>query len=227
MSGMRVAVSWSGGKDSSLSLHRAAGSGLHCCHLLNMVDVDYSRSMSHGLDKELIAAQADAMQIPIVQKATSWGTYEREFKAALECLKLEGIQGMVFGDIDLAEHREWVERVCGEAGLAPILPLWGDAPETLLNEFIEAGFEAVVVAAKADLFDDEWLGKPVDLELVSSLITLSRQSGFHPCGEKGEYHTLVTDGPVFRKRINILQYRKVVRDGYRFLDISGYRVEDR
>jgi len=225
--GMKVAVSWSAGKDSCLSLYRARSSGLEARFLLNMVNRDGKRSMSHGLDPQLIAAQADALEIPIVQPQTTWESYEQDFKAALTELKQSGIDGVVFGDMDVEQHKQWVERVCRELELVAILPLWHDEPRRLLDEFVQAGFEAIVVGAKAELLGDEWLGRTLTAELVEELTRLETQSGIHPCGEGGEYHTLVTDGPIFRGRIKVVDSRKVLREGYRFLDITSYRTESK
>jgi len=220
--GLKVAVSWSGGKESSLSLYRSLSNGLEVRFLLNMISREARRSMSHGLDPQLIAAQALAMEIPILQRETTWETYEQEFKAAVAELKQKGTGGVVFGDIDIQGHKEWVERVCGELGVIPILPLWGEEPQRLLQEFIDAGFEAIVVSAKADIFGEEWLGRKVDRGSIEELLRLNH---VHPCGEQGEYHTFVLDGPIFTKRIKIIESSKVLREGYRFLDISRYELE--
>jgi len=222
--GLKVAVSWSAGKDSSLSLYRSLSSGCQICCLLNMINRDARRSMSHGLDPKLIAAQAEAMEIPIVQRETTWETYEEEFKAAVAELKQRGIGGVVFGNIDSQGDKEWVERVCGELDVVPILPLWGNEPQQLLNDFIDAGFEAIVVSAKAQFFGEEWLGRRVDRGFIEELLTLNN---VHLCGEQGEYHTFVLDSPIFKRRIKIIESSKVLREGYRFLDISGYELEDK
>lgn len=220
--GLKVAVSWSGGKESCFSLYRSLSNGLQACFLLNMINRESRRSMSHGLDPDLIAAQAEAIGIPIRQRETTWDSYEQEFKAAVAQVKQKGVSGVVFGDIDIEGHKEWVERVCAELAVIPILPLWGDEPQRLLNDFIDAGFEAIVVGAKAELFGEEWLGRRVDQVFIEELLRLNN---VHPCGEQGEYHTFITDGPIFKKRIKIIDSNTVLREGYRFLDISRYELE--
>lgn len=222
--GLKVAVSWSGGKDSCFSLYRSISSGLQTCFLLNFINRDARKSMSHGLDPKLIAAQAEALEIPIVQRETTWDTYEQEFKRAVAELKQQGVKAVVFGDIDIEEHKDWTTRVCGELGVRPVLPLWGEAPQKLLNEFIEAGFEAIVACAKAELFDEKWLGQKVGAEFIKELHRLNKEFNVHLCGEQGEYHTFVTDGPIFKRRINIIDSEKVLREGYRFLDISSFAL---
>ena len=217
--GLKVAVSWSGGKDSCLSLYRAMLGGLQACFLLNFINRDVRKSMSHGLDPKLLSAQAEAIGIPIIQQETTWDTYEQEFKRAVEELKQRGVGGVVSGDIDLQEHKDWIDRVCGELGVMPILPLWGAQPEEILSSFIDAGFEAMVVTAKADFFGQEWLGKRVSREFIRELNRLSEELNIHICGEQGEYHTFVTDGPLFKRRVRIIDSKRELREGYWLLDI--------
>lgn len=215
-----VAVSWSGGKESCFSLYKASLDGFQAHCLLNMITQDAKRSMSHGLDQRLLVAQAEAMGIPIVQREVTWDSYEGGFKDAVAELKQKGVGGVVFGDIDLQEHRDWIERVCDELGVTPLMPLWGDEPERILTGFVDASFEAVVVTAKAEFFDQNWLGRKVDHRFIKELGALD----IHICGEKGEYHTFVTDGPLFKERIVISDSRQELREGYWFLDILRYEM---
>jgi diphthine-ammonia ligase len=143
----------------------------------------------------------------------------------LKSFKEEGIEGGVFGDIDFNPHREWIERVCKEAGMTPHLPLWGDDQKKLMEEFIDAGFIAVVVAAKAELFGEEVLGKTIDRNFINQLDEMSQTKDITPCGEAGEYHTLVIDGPLFKKRLEITESRNVEREGIRFLDILSLELK--
>jgi len=176
-----------------------------------------SKSMTHGLSTEWLQLQSRAIGIPLVQRQTSWVDYESDFKEALLALKDEGITAGVFGDIDLDEHRQWVERVCSECGITPHLPLWGESQDSVLKEFIDAGFEAVVVATRADLLGEEWLGRKIDLEFLTDLAENKRIT---PCGEAGEYHTFVIDGPLFEKKIRIVEAERVLRDSHWFLEIG-------
>ncbi|MEM3745012.1 MAG: diphthine--ammonia ligase, partial [Candidatus Bathyarchaeia archaeon] len=181
---LHVAASWSGGKDSCLALYKAALNGFKVSYLLNFISKD-RRCMSHGLNSELIAAQSQAVGIPIIQRETAWDAYEEIFKATLIELKRMGIKGVVFGDIHVKEHLDWVNRVCNEAGIIPLEPLWGMDPERVLRDFINAGFKAIVVNVKADLFGEEWLGREVDLNLLNDLQKFRRESDFDLCGEYG------------------------------------------
>jgi len=223
----QVFTSWSGGKDSCLACYRAIASGLKVSYLANTVTEDGKRSCSHGLAANVIQVQSKAMGIPLVQQRTTWEPYEAEFKKMVLALKEKGIYGGVFGDIDFEPHREWVERVCREVGVTHYLPLWGQSQDKILREFIDLGFKAVVIATKADLMGEEWLGRKVDLDFIRDLSKLSETKPITPCGEAGEYHTLVIDGPLFKQRAEILKTSKVLRGEHWFLEISDLRLRDK
>lgn len=105
---MQTVASWSGGKESCFACYKAISDGFDVTHLLNFVSKE-GRCMSHGLDSKLMVAQSQVIEIPIVQREVTWETYEREFKIAVRELKQEGVEGVVFDDIDVQEHRDWVE----------------------------------------------------------------------------------------------------------------------
>lgn len=216
---MKVMISWSGGKDSCLACYKAMEDGFDVSYLLNMA-VD---GRSHGLDRTLVEAQSQVMGIPLVQRVVTWDTYEIEFKKAVRELKKNGVEGGVFGDIDLQEHRDWVEKTCAELNIKAFLPLWKQERAELLNEFISAGFEAIVVCVKSDVLERRWLGRKVDKKFVDELSNV----GVDLCGEAGEYHTFVVDGPIFRRRIEILESMEEERDGKWFLDMRGYRLNEK
>jgi uncharacterized protein (TIGR00290 family) len=127
---------------------------------------------------------------------------------------------MVFDDIYLQEHKDWVARVCGELGIEAVEPLWGKNPEEVLSDFIDSGFEALIVSAQSEFIGQEWIGRRVDRGFMNYL----RHRDIDICGENGEYHTLVVDGPIFGTRIEIIQSRTIERDNYRFLDTCRYRL---
>ena len=217
---MSYISSWSGGKDSCFACYKAIGEGHNISHLLNFISKEYKRVSFHGTEAKLIQLQAEAIGIPLLQKETTWNGYEQEFKDAVKSLMPNGVKGIVFGDIYLQEHKDWVERVCGELGIEAIEPLWGQDPERVLLEFIDAGFEATIVSAKSELFDDKWIGRKVDRELLSHL----KDNNIDLCGENGEYHTFVTGGPMFKKKINITKSKPITRDSYWFLDTLEYSL---
>ena len=208
--------SWSGGKDSCLACFRAITSGLKVCYLVNMITEDGKRSRSHGLAAKWLQMQSQAINIPLIQHRATRADYEAELKKVLLDLKQEGITEGVFGDIDVEEHRQWIKRVCSELGVVPRLPLWGEDQNKILTDFINLGFEAVIVATKAELMGEEWLGRKLDKDFVTDLTNLNNIT---PCGEAGEYHTLVIDGPLFEKRMEIIEANKVLREGHWFWEI--------
>lgn len=216
---MKVVASWSGGKESCLACYKAISDGFVVSYLLNMTSEDTRRSRSHGLDPALIAAQSQAIGIPTIQRRTTWDTYEQEFKRAIYELKLVGVGGAVFGDIYVQEHKDWVDQICEELGIKPIMPLWGRDTKDIFTEFIDGDFKAIVVRLKADLLGEEWLGREIDRDFMDDLLKLSKVD---LCGELGEYHTFVTDGPLFKRRIKILESAKTLKDGYWSLDISKW-----
>ncbi len=189
--------SWSGGKESVLSLFRAIRSGVNVTRLINMMTEDGEHSRTHGISAGLIQLQARAIGIPLIQRPATWDTYENEFKAILRTMPGEGICHGIFGDIDLEEHRAWVERVSKECSISPSLPLWCEKRDDLLREFIRSGFKAAIVAVDKRYLDESWIGREIDDAFMNDI----GAQGIDICGEAGEYHTFVYDGPVFRNPV--------------------------
>jgi len=217
---MSYISSWSGGKDSCFACYLALGQGYKISHLVNFISKEFNRVSFHGTEAKLIQLQSQAIGIPLLQKATTWNGYEQEFKEAVKSLLPQGIKGMVFGDIFLQEHRDWVERVCGELRIEAVEPLWNKKTEKVLTNFIDAGFEAIIVSAKAELIDEDWVGRRVGRDFLHYL----KAKDIDVCGENGEYHTLVVNGPLFKRRIELTQTRTINRDNYWFLDTVKYRL---
>lgn len=220
---MKVFCSWSGGKDSCVSCHKAMLEGHEVAYLLTVFATTGRYTRSHRLSKELLLAQAEAMGISAYHRRASWNTYEREFKRALAFFKGEGVQGGVFGDLHLNEHREWVERVCAEPEIIALLPLWGIAGKDFLGQFIEAGFEAVVIPVKNSLLGTDWLGRRIDQQFINEM----EKGASDICGENGEYHTLVVDGPIFRKKIAIRETMVIRRKEVSFLQILNFQLKEK
>jgi len=218
----KVFASWSGGKDSALACYLAKKNcNAEVTSLLNMLSENGTHSRSHHLSAKVLQLQTAAMGIPMVQMKATWQHYEEEFKKALLKFKKEGIQAGVFGDIDLQEHRDWVEKVCNETSMESLLPLWHRTRESLMEEFISAGFKAIIVAVNLEFLGSEWLGRQIDAEFVEDIKRLPQVD---LCGEKGEYHTFVTSGPLFKKRIEITKSRRRYKKGRWFLDILEWRI---
>jgi uncharacterized protein (TIGR00290 family) len=192
-----------------------------------MISEDGQRSCSHGISSDVIRMQAQAMDIPIIQRRTTSDTYEEVFVDMLKDLKPAGITGGVFGDIDYDPHREWEETTCRKAGMQAYLPLWKEDQRQLMAEFIEAGFESVIITVKAEYFGEEILGMKVNESFITYLDELAKTKDITPAGEAGEYHTLVTDGPLFKKRLEIRESDTVEKDGYRFLQVHRAVLVDK
>jgi uncharacterized protein (TIGR00290 family) len=195
--------------------------------LLNFTSTRHRRSCFHGIPRELMDLQAGLIGIPLLQhEVGDMELYEREFRRAASALKGQDIEAIVFGDIYLEGQENWVERVCGDLGITAIEPLWQRSPEGIMEEFIRSGFKAVVTSAKAELFDRHFVGREVDGVLLREL----KERGICPCGEGGEFHTLVVDGPLFRGGgIEITDSRAVLIEGFWphwSLDIQGWRVRE-
>jgi len=213
--------SWSGGKDSCLALFRALGSGLRPTVLLTMLTETGERSRSHGLPVTLLKEQAERLGMRLVTVCTSWDDYEKNFLNAARRLREEGISAGIFGDIDLEQHREWVERVCAKEGMEALLPLWKSSRDDLLAELQSSGFKAVIVSVKNGVLDSGFLGKTLDAEIIEEM----KIAGIDASGEEGEYHTFVTDGPIFSRPVDFSRGHVHLRDGYHFLDMDTLETE--
>ena len=188
----RAAISWSGGKDSCAALQRARDT-FDVVAMMTMFDEDALRSRSHGLRPEGLAAQADRLGLQQVIGRCAWQTYDAAFASALRQVASERITHVIFGDILFDEHRQWAERMCQAAGLTAVEPLWGASTTTLFHEWVASGADAWIVTTRASLLDRSWLGR----RLTADLLPLFERLGVDPCGERGEYHTVVTNSPLF------------------------------
>jgi uncharacterized protein (TIGR00290 family) len=189
-------VSWSGGKDSCLALWRARETGLQIRRLVTAMEESGESSRSHGVPPQLLQAQADALGIEMRFYPTSWSNYEERFVAVLRAGHDDGITHAVFGDIDLVPHREWEEKVCAQAGITASLPLWGEARRKLVDEFLALGFKAVVVCVNGKDLSADFCGREFDASFLADL-----PAQVDACGENGEFHTFVYDGPGFRQPV--------------------------
>jgi uncharacterized protein (TIGR00290 family) len=219
---MKVVASWSGGKDSCYAYFLAKEQGHQILSLFTMM-MNEDKSNFHMIPTGIIDAQAAAMQVPIIKKATTPQTYEQDFKALLTDAKAKGAEGLVTGDIyEVAGHEEgWLDRICKEIGLTPVKPLWMLDTKQIYQDYIKAGFKATVVRTNRDLSLD-WLGRVLDLQFYEEIQKLP---GVDPCGEGGEYHTVVTDGPNFKQKIVIEDAEKKRLDnGFGYLEIKRWKV---
>lgn len=210
---MNAFCCWSGGKDSTLALYRAMKKGINVLYLVNMSDEGGNYSRSHGLPSKLLKIQAHSIGIQLIQKSTSWEEYEKNFKEiVLEIKEKKNIKAGIFGDIDLQEHRDWIEKVCKELKIEPIMPLWKENREKLISEFI-IDFKSIVVSVNLDYLKEDYLGRNVDRSFFDELKNLNIDIS----GENGEYHTFVYDGPIFKEPVKFKIEGKILKGKNCFL----------
>jgi len=215
---LTLALSWSGGKDSALALGALRGSGSEPVALLTTVVEDFGRVSMHGVRIELVRAQASAAGVPLVEvgipASCSNAVYESRMAEALASPVLAGVATMAFADLFLADIRAYREEKLAGGGWSAAFPLWGRDTRALAREFIEAGFEAVLVCVDPSQLDASFVGRSFDNELLDDL-----PDSVDPCGENGEFHTFVHAGPVFDSRIEFSLGEAVMRDGFAFQDL--------
>ena len=190
---MKFVASYSGGKDGALALYRMIQQGHTPVALITTVNIEQKRSWFHGIQNEMLLAVSQSMDIPLILCESAPDNYTQAFEQGLEKASAMGAEACVFGDIDIAGHREWNEERCANTGLVPILPLWLEDREALVQEMLDSGFKAVIKIVQATL-GEEFLGKDLSAPLIEKI----KATGADPCGENGEYHTFVHDGPVFK-----------------------------
>lgn len=201
----KVVLSFSGGKDSILTLYKLmSGSEYEVVALLTTLDSD-NRVLMHGFDSTLLELQAlsiGPIGIPlhkvIIPKAEGEKSrYAEKMKEELEKLKTDGVTHVAYGDIFLEDVRKFREEKLSMVGMASIFPLWGINTTSIAEEFITLGFRAIITCVNTKLIPASWVGKEFDREFVTYLIA----HGIDPCGENGEFHTLVYAGPIFKEEI--------------------------
>ncbi|HZI53955.1 MAG TPA: diphthine--ammonia ligase [Chitinophagaceae bacterium] len=204
--------SWSGGKDSCFALMQSVLLGYTPKVLLNVLNEEGKISRSHGIPYSIMRSQADVAKLPLHCISSSWQEYEMHFTNALKELKDKfQVTHAVFGDIDLQEHRDWEEKVCAHSGLTAVLPLWKQNRKALVLQMLEAGIESIIVSCNEKM-GERFIGRPISTGLVMELESM----GIDPCGENGEYHTLVLDCPLFSSAIDVHITEKLIHDNYWF-----------
>lgn len=208
--------SWSGGKDSCFALMQAVKEGYKPEVLLNVLNETGLRSRSHGIPPGLLEQQAMAADLPIHTISSSWQAYEAQFITALQSLKKQyDLSYAVFGDIDLQPHRDWEEKVCAQAELRALLPLWQQNRRKLVLEMIGSGIEAMIVSCNEEM-GESYLGRMLGPSLLTELETM----GIDACGENGEFHTFVINCPLFSYAVPVKVTGKQQHNGYWFADLA-------
>lgn len=198
---------WSGGKDSAMAVYEIMKQ-YKVDKLVCMIMIRDGRTRAHKLREEILKRQSDAIGIEIL-----FGRYSNNFEEVLRNIFIENCaKKVIFGDIYLEYHRNWLERVCNELGIEAIFPLWGKDTRILAEE-IANSFKALIVAVRKNY--REILGKIFDKEVIEYLIAKNAD----PCGENGEFHTLVVDGPIFKRAIEIKLARQFEDEEYIYLEV--------
>lgn len=211
----RAALSWSGGKDSYLALHRSRSS-YDVIAMITMFGEDGARSRSHGLRLEVVEAQAERLNLTLCTGVGSWATYESGYRRALAVAHALGITHVIFGDIMYESNREFPERVCAAEGLTAVEPLWGEPTDALYREFVQTGADARIVTVRDGILDPSWLGRRLTHDLLDDITNAK----VDPCGEHGEYHTVVVDAPLFSRPIDFVTLDYVCHDGCWAIDLA-------
>ena len=157
-----------------------------------MFSMENGISTAHRLKEEIIQAQAAAIGIEYTIGKALFDDYEEVFISNIKSFRDQGIKYGVFGDIDILEHRQWEEDVCRKASVEAVLPLWERDREEIVKEYISFGFKAKIVLVDASMLDKRFLGQDLSYSLLKEI----EESGADVCGENGEYHTIVYDGPI-------------------------------
>lgn len=209
----KVLLGWSGGKDSALALYeliQAGGFGVAA--LLTTITEDYGRVSMHGVRSELIERQAASVGLPLekvfLSKDSSNEEYEERMGHTLQKFKEDGVEAVVFGDLFLEDVRRYREDNLARVGMRGVFPLWGRDTKELALRFIELGFQAVLTCVDTQALDGAFAGRRFDRLLLTDL-----PASADPCGEKGEFHSFVYDGPIFSRRVFHTRGEVVLRDG--------------
>jgi uncharacterized protein (TIGR00290 family) len=216
----KVLLAWSGGKDSAMALHELRRAGTYdVVALLTTLSEEFQRVSHHGVRVDLLDHQADAVGVPLCKlflpkERCSNEEYEALMRTTLLEYKDAGVSAVAFGDIFLADLRAYRERTLAQIGMRGVFPLWKRDTAELLGTFIDLGFKARLVCVDAAKLGPRFAGRAIDRQFVADLPV-----GVDPCGENGEYHSFVHDGPIFRRPVHVKVGEVVQRDVRFFADL--------
>ncbi len=211
-------ASYSGGKESILALHRMVKQGYEPIALITTYDSSKEKNWFHGLSKEVIEKVSDSLNIPIWLAETNGADYGKKFEETLIRGKKMGAEFCIFGDIFIEEHYSWCKDRCIKAGIVSKFPLFGEDSEKLVKEFLELGFTANITVVDLKKLNESYLGRLLSSDLLNEFSKFD----IDICGEYGEYHTFVSDGPLFKYPVKF-NYGKIdtSEEGYAQLPIMG------
>ena len=218
MSKAKAYVAWSSGKDSAYALHQVRRSGeVEIVGLLTTTNETFNRVAMHGVRDELLDRQAAALGLPCLKVKLPWpctnDIYEARMAEACERIKKDDVRHIVFGDLFLEDLRAWREQKLAETGMTGLFPLWKRDTAALAREMLDAGMVAHLACIDLKKLDRSFAGRRFDAALLGDL-----PAGIDPCGENGEFHTVVSAGPMFSRPISIQPGEIVERDGFVFAD---------
>ena len=215
----KAIVSWSSGKDSALALQRTIASGqFEVACLLTTVSDSFHRVSMHGVREELLERQAESVSTQLQKVMIPYpcpnAVYEEKMREVLEVWKTRGVTHVIFGDLFLEDIRKYREEKLALLDLTPVFPVWGRNTADLAREMIATGFRAILSCVDPRKLDPSYVGREFDSSFLRDL-----PEGVDPCGENGEFHTFVYDGPLFQKPIQVEVGERLNRDGFEFADI--------
>ncbi len=223
---MRLGVLFSGGKDSTLALHKAAEQGEVVC-LITLFSENKESYMFHTPNIDVTALQAEAMGLPMIKRVTK-GKPEEELEdleeamvQAVNCFKIEGV---VTGAVESAYQSKRIQSICNRLNISCVSPLWKKNQKALLEELVAKGYKVIISGIFAYPLDESWLGKGIDNELIERLSLLEKEFGLSVAGEGGEIETTVLDAPLFKKKIEILDSAVEVKGNSGFFIIKRARL---
>ena len=213
----QILLAWSGGKDSSLALYKLKES-YEVSALITTVTKDYDRISMHGVRRKLLEAQARSLDIPLsivfIRKDASNEEYEKAMKELMLYYKDRGFEKVAFGDIFLEDVRRYREENLKKIGMSALFPLWEEDTRKLAREFINLGFKAIVTAVDSKFLDRKFVGRIYDEDFLEDL-----PDNVDPCGENGEFHTFVYDGPIFKNKVDFKIGEIVQRGRFYYCDL--------
>jgi uncharacterized protein (TIGR00290 family) len=216
----RILLSWSGGKDSAMALYELQITRAYdTSALLTTVTEDYDRISMHGVRRILLEQQAHSLGFPLetvnITKSASNDEYEAKMRTKLMEQQSRGVSSVAFGDIFLEDLRKYREENLSKIGMKGIFPIWKRETTELANTFIDLGFKAIITCVDSKVLDKTFAGRIFDEQFLADL-----PSSVDPCGENGEFHSFVYDGPTFRKEIAFTVGEVVLRDSrFYFCDL--------
>jgi len=214
----KTALSWSSGKDSAWTLYTLKQQGANVVALVTTVNEQFERVAMHAVRRQLLQAQAAVAGIPLIEVSIPYPCSNEQYEAAMrglvEQLQQQGVERMAFGDLYLEDIRSYREDRLQGTGIEPVFPLWQQPTDQLAQQMIDGGLKAVLTAVDPKQLAPEFCGRYFDASLLKDL-----PEGIDPCGENGEFHSFVFDGPMFSKPVEVEIGEVIERDGFYFCDV--------